>query len=560
MDAAGKSSPLSSFKSKKQLHSPAPSDQKMRKFSDLESDPLSVKTPGKLVDPPRRSHRRTAVLSIKEIRQAAMKLRERGPDPPAREDPELGSEKEHISKPKKSVRAEITLPEKYELLDKFFNSLDCSIRLLQLKRYTPTFTDISSQIQCLTDRRFTHKHLAQLKFIVPEAIVLEKVLRLDEQTSCMKPDLRITLNLEALNSPSKSKSQSSNLQLRKVFRCRLLEFLKSHPECDEVPEEELPEPFNRLKDNARANSTQPSSSSLMSGTPNVALSRQPIAGSHLSQSFKRHFSQKGSDQYNVSAHDSSVSSEYKFAESSSGKEDSEIDAEKFSSSKISPSTIPSSPLPETPVKNDNQCSVETAGLLKTPVHMASTPAKLMSATPMIQPPKRCYMSPDDNSSYKSPTKLIRRPPPNRPLKFDTPVKDQRRNSSANDDILDILPEGLLQSIREKERLAAIERDPAISQAKWRKQMIAGLPKVFDMIYFLFQSIRRSVLTKEELMQKLTCHLDIVDKRDVEEQLRLLRELAPEWIYEKLALSGDILLCVNKISSPDAIRTRLSGAM
>ncbi|KAL7134350.1 hypothetical protein ABFS83_11G021000 [Erythranthe nasuta] len=551
MDAAGKSSPLSSFKSKKQLHSPAPSDQKMRKFSDLESDPLSVKTPGKLVDPPRRSTRRTAVLSIKEIRQAAMKLRERGPDPPAREDPELGSEKEHIAKPKKSARAEITLPEKYELLDKFFNSLDCSIRLLQLKRYTPTFTDISSQIQCLTDRRFTHKHLAQLKFIVPEAIVLEKVLRLDEQTSCMKPDLRITLNLEALTSPSKSKSQSSNLQLRKVFRSRLLEFLKSHPECDDVPEEELPEPFNRLKDNARANSTQPSGSSAMSETLNVASSRQPIAGSHLSQSFKRHFSHKGSAQHNVSANDSSLASENKA---------SEMDIEKFSSSKISPGSILSSPLPETPIKNDNQCSVEMADLLKTPVHMASTPAKLMSATPMIQPPKRCYMSPDDNNSYKSPTKLIRRPPPNRPLKFDTPVKDQSRKSSANDDILDILPEGLLQSIREKERLAAIERDPAISQAKWRKQMIAGLPKVFDMIYFLFQSIRRSVLTKEELMQKLTCHLDIVDKRDVEEQLRLLRELAPEWIYEKLALSGDILLCVNKISSPDAIRTRLSGAM
>lgn len=70
---------------------------------------------------------------------------------------------------------------------------------------------------------------------------------------------------------------------------------------------------------------------------------------------------------------------------------------------------------------------------------------------------------------------------------------------------------LLLQIREKERLALIEQDPAISQAKWRRQMISSLPKVFDMIHFLFQSIGRSVLTKEELIQKLTCHLDVVDR-------------------------------------------------
>lgn len=58
----------------------------------------------------------------------------------------------------------------------------------------------------------------------------------------------------------------------------------------------------------------------------------------------------------------------------------------------------------------------------------------------------------------------------------------------------------------------MEKDPAISQAKWRKQMLASLPKLFDMVYFLFQSIRRSVVTKEELIQKIiTGHLDIVDR-------------------------------------------------
>lgn len=75
--------------------------------------------------------------------------------------------------------------------------------------------------------------------------------------------------------------------------------------------------------------------------------------------------------------------------------------------------------------------------------------------------------------------------------------------------LTLLP--LLQ-IREKERKAIEEQDPAISQAKRRREMIVGLPKLFNMIHFLFQSINRSVVTKEELMHKiLASHCDIVDR-------------------------------------------------
>ncbi|KAK6164490.1 hypothetical protein DH2020_001354 [Rehmannia glutinosa] len=559
---AAKSSPLSSFKSKKQLHSPAPSDQKTRKVPDPELDPnpWSVKTPGKPADPPRRSRHRGAALSIKEIREAALKLRERGSDPPARIDPVVESEIGHVAKPKKTAGAEIKLPEKYELLDKFFNSLDSSIRLLQLKRSATTFTNISPQIETLTDRRFTYSHLAQLKFIMPEAIVVEKVLRHDERTSCMKPDLRITLNVEAIESKSKSKSLSGNLLLRKVFRGRLLEFFKSHPEGDEVPEEALPEPFSRLKENASAKSAQPSASSSMSETPSLAsFGRQTVTGSHLSPSFKARFAQDGTIHHTANLKQGqSVDSENKFPGSPSGKETSPIAMQKCSS--YTPSKSP----PETPVKcinsikDDEQSSVGIIPGLRTLVDLASTPAKLMSSTPLLNPPKRCYMSPDDNNSYRSPSKLVRRPPPNRPLKFDTPVKNQ--SSSTGDDILDILPEALLQSIREKERLAAMERDPSISQAKRRRQVIASLPKRFDMIYYIFQSIRRSVVTKEELVQKIiNGDLEVTDKREVEEQLRLLQELAPEWIYEKSISSGDLLICVNKISSPEMIRARLSEA-
>lgn len=71
---------------------------------------------------------------------------------------------------------------------------------------------------------------------------------------------------------------------------------------------------------------------------------------------------------------------------------------------------------------------------------------------------------------------------------------------------------MISQIGEKESEALAEQNPAISQAKRRKQMIACLPHLFDMIYFLFQSIKRSVMTKEELMHRvISSHLEITDK-------------------------------------------------
>lgn len=67
-------------------------------------------------------------------------------------------------------------------------------------------------------------------------------------------------------------------------------------------------------------------------------------------------------------------------------------------------------------------------------------------------------------------------------------------------------------IREKEIKAMEERNPAISQAKRRQKMIASLPKLFNMIHLMFQSINRAVITKEELVSKIISgHCDIVDR-------------------------------------------------
>jgi len=67
-------------------------------------------------------------------------------------------------------------------------------------------------------------------------------------------------------------------------------------------------------------------------------------------------------------------------------------------------------------------------------------------------------------------------------------------------------------IREKERKAEEERDNGAIEARRHKEMVASLPKLFDMILLIFQSGNRSFITKQELVQKIIAgYLSIVDR-------------------------------------------------
>ncbi|GAA0151253.1 DNA metabolism protein [Lithospermum erythrorhizon] len=493
-------------------------------FDSLKSEKISSKLTwleSEPNNPPVRARARTR-RAIKELRQAAQSLQ--------KPDPVTSSSSNKIPLCKQKSKSYVKLPEEYEILDNFFNGLDSAIRLLQLKRASTTFGNIVPKVECLTDRRFTYKHLAQLKFIFPDAIVMRKVLVRDERTSCMKPDLHITLNVNSVVEKGKAKSADGNGMLRKGFRSRLVDFFNIHPEGDEVPTASLPKPFDEPTQMLPKTQQEVTEGRLSATNAMPQATRTVMPTINLASSI----------------------------------------SETRPSSAISPlkvSTFSSStPVFETPTKdvklaNSKDCFSPAASTLRTPAHLVSTPAKLMSATPSIQPPKRCYMTPDEES-LQSPEKLARRPPRSRSLKFDTNVDEDVNNetSKIDDGILDVLPQDLLESIRDKERKVLIENDPAISQAKWRQKMIAKLPKFFDMVYFLFQSIKRSVITKEELVHKiLSNNLDIIDKSEIEEHLALLKEIVPEWIYEKSASSGDLLFCINKIQSPQSIRSRIGEA-
>lgn len=79
-------------------------------------------------------------------------------------------------------------------------------------------------------RRFTYSHLAQLKYIMPEAIVINKILLRDEATCCMKPDLQVNLLVSAVENVATRKGETGYAALRRIFRQRLVDFFREHPE------------------------------------------------------------------------------------------------------------------------------------------------------------------------------------------------------------------------------------------------------------------------------------------------------------------------------------------
>ncbi|KAJ8899343.1 hypothetical protein K2173_018317 [Erythroxylum novogranatense] len=615
-----------------------PSKSRKPLLSTPKSKVVTTKTPDKQPCESRLRNRHVA-LSVKEVRKVAQT---RPGSPPHHNQPDRirKSARRQISswsnqKSNRAAQAQevsIKLPEKYEILSEYFDSLDSSMRLLRLKGSMSSFTNISPKIESLTDRRFSYRHLAQMKHILPEAIEIKRVLTFDERTCCMKPDLHVTINVDAIEFDDKIKSQSKHIHLRKIFRNRLADFHNAHPEGDEVPEELLPEPFNRSRQDLGSNITGKSTSSLLSietladakasHVSNKSISsplsvetladanashvsnfslpmetealvkQQPVVTSHFSPTFRRHFSQKVPhvdsesiqlkspklflQQLALQAPDPSINN------NSFNEEISPVPSpSKILSSTIKEKTCASSThssggvylpcLPATPNKEieptdgRDDSTEKLASIQSTPAKLVSTPIRLMSATPSSNPTKRCYMSPDDDSTSVS-NKLVRRPLRTKSLLFDTPLKNVEGDNSktvdlpVDDEILNILPESLLRSIREKERKAKEEHNPAISQAKRRQQMISCLPKLFNMIHFFFQSVNRSIITKEELVHKIiVSHSDIVDRREAEEQLSLLLEIVPDWISQRSGTSGDLLICINRTSNGESIRARLEQA-
>lgn len=69
-----------------------------------------------------------------------------------------------------------------------------------------------------------------MKYLLPDAVQIEKILSHDEESSHMYPDLKITLTTDLLE--SLHVNQSSSMALCKAFYTSVLKFVSLHPKVD----------------------------------------------------------------------------------------------------------------------------------------------------------------------------------------------------------------------------------------------------------------------------------------------------------------------------------------
>ncbi|CAN6688428.1 unnamed protein product [Malus baccata var. baccata] len=183
-------------------------------------------------------------------------------------------------------------------------------------------------IICYLVWRFTISHLAQLKFILPEVIEITKVLVKDGRTIDIKPDVRVTMNVDAMENGDKLKYEGGgHMHLSRAFCHRLREISKFHHDGYEILEETLPQPFNcaeqymhpdTIKCDATTDETHLTPSeqsnedlnSNISEIPDLSLPTEtsfeapieqlPVITTYLPQSFRRHFFSTNLPSRNVS--------------------------------------------------------------------------------------------------------------------------------------------------------------------------------------------------------------------------------------------------------------------
>lgn len=220
-------------------------------------------------------------------------------------------------------------------------------------------------------------------------------------------------------------------------------------QSNEFPEEIGPVPSIHSKENLCSNINRVSNLSLPTETSSEAPETQKIAvAAHFSKSFRRHFSQKRRSNEEANPDKDLLEICQPSDNSVPETKPSTISfTDEPSSGQLDDSASAASSREILCIKKEDGSPTKHTNIQSTPAKL-STPARLMTATPVLQPPKRCYMSPD-NDCTGSPNKLVRRPPRSRSLKFDTPVKNDVLDidgKSVDSDILDILPESLLQSV------------------------------------------------------------------------------------------------------------------
>nr|XP_043618139.1 CDT1-like protein a, chloroplastic [Erigeron canadensis] len=400
------------------------------------------------------------------------------------------------------------LPEKYKLLSELFDGMTTSVRLLNLRKQLPIFHYICRQVETLTGRKFSYINLAQMKFILPEAVQTDKILLQNKKTFCMEPHLKVTFVFDVIEGHTEP---SDFLALSRIFSSRLLKFVSLHSEDCDIPEAELPEPFNRKEITVSANVLSLGSSTKALPNVNEAELRAP---SHFSPSFRRYFS---------------------------AKDVKDLAETELSPSPLSPSLLKSdiTVSKETgfssysdPIKNEKVLQVAAGD---TPLKNPSVHGEITIETPDMSTPKRSVPTEDKLKSMVSQKSMASSLFAKRFLDF-----------SKTDDGDEVL-EGKTTStsdlsVKEENQICFTSKNDVSTQSGLKAHRPAsGLSDIAKTIHDIFQSAHCSSMTETELVYKiLVNNLDIIDRGEVEEQIELLVNKVPDWISKKVDLSGDLM--------------------
>ncbi|KAG9453636.1 hypothetical protein H6P81_006540 [Aristolochia fimbriata] len=470
----------------------------------IEDNQFGSPTPPPVVQPPR-IKQKGAVLPFRTVKQI----------PEFFQNVDLATDSKAQSPMKINEVAEVNeLPDNYKILAEFFDRLDTSLRLLRLRQKLATFRSISIQVEILTKRKFLYSHLAQIKYIYPEAIKIEKVLKHDETTLFMKPDLKVTLLPDAVNA-----QPGESMALCRAFRSRLIDFLESHQEDADIPEALLPEPFNQSNASVEAE-ILPSETYKEVPQP-FSESESILNPSLLSPSFQKIFSEK----HMVPKTDKAISPP------------SDVSSIKFTTENLSMERICS------PTRSSDYSVCST-----TPSKHVLTP---LAETPMQKTPKRLVPSPYDSCHVSNDTSS--HSATKRSLKFSL--------SEAERDLSPTVAETTDKQVgKDREEVNEVYSLDPDDKDEWQLKSTC-LTDLFNTVYVIFQNINYSSVTKQELVHKILWqNCDIIETRVVEEQLELLEEFIPEWLCKKIAFGGHILYSLKRTLDPDFIRAKLGQAV
>ncbi|TVU32236.1 hypothetical protein EJB05_23959 [Eragrostis curvula] len=427
----------------------------------------------------------------------------------------------------------IELLERHKILLNLFNRMESSIRLLRLRKKMTTFKNIATQVEVLTKRKFLYSHLAQMKHLFPEAIQIKRILLHDEKSLCMYPDMEITLVMDVVE--CKSPDQSPSMAICEAFYSKLLGFLDAHDKDKDIPEAILPEPFN----------SRPEENLYLGALYNGHSAESPLQistedgvsnASHFPHSFQKLISQKiiadGTEKTQLLSDPAELRSmsvlDTEGPNTSPKKQDKHVpDPVKYEIS-------------ATPNRHLITCCQES-----TP-KQGTSDSPLMTGTPAMQTPKRPLPTPLEKiettcghiSEPRSASSARRTLMMQSPLKLEgnpgQDVNTAKLELSAKKGLFSQGTSTSTNLLEENDSVYFTGEDktnqdgPAETQEK-----LASLRATFDMVCDFSRSTKNPLITKQELFHYILANnLEIEETGEIEEQLHILEDLAPDWISKK----------------------------